>query len=140
MMQAFIYHHLVPTEEVMLANIDSRLELPPATCRIKDELKLKPGQTATVIFDAPISFLREQLNLKVESQSIAAGMSIVDVAFRRGTIQIELATDARTENDLEGNLIFELISERVIPATESRQARTFRIPAGHLPAVPFKIM
>ena len=72
-MQAFIYHHLDPTEELMLANIDSRFELPHATCTIKDELKLKPGQTDTVIFDAPISFLREQLNLKVESQSIPAG-------------------------------------------------------------------
>ncbi|WP_136079993.1 PPC domain-containing protein [Pontiella desulfatans] len=141
MMQAFIYHHLVPAEEILLANIESRFLRPQINCKTKDPLKLKPGTTTSVTFEAPTAFGRQQLDFNVEPHSVPAGVGIEDVTIGNGTIEVMLATDpALSVKGQEGNLIFELVIERNMQAREGREARTLRIPAGHLPAVPFKIM
>jgi hypothetical protein len=144
MMQAFIYHHLVPTDELLLSNIERSLfQRAPAKCKTKDVLKLQPGNTTTLAFEAPTAFGRMPIDFQVELGNAPSGVEIEDVAIQQGTIEIALKTAAATtEKGLEGNLLFELFIERERPRRADQPdsaPQTIRIPAGYLPAVPFKV-
>jgi len=57
------------------------------------------------------------------------------------TIEITLATNSSAERGLEGNLLFDLFIEREKPSNNQRQGgkKSTFLPAGTLPAVPFRI-
>lgn len=139
MMQAFIYHHLVPTEKLLLSNAESRFPRPQSACRTELPLELHPGKSTVISFDAPITLGRFQADLQAELASGPAGVKIEAVNFNRGLIDITLTADAAVEKGKQGNLLFELIINRELQGREGRPARAIRIPAGHLPAVPFKV-
>ncbi len=136
MTQAFVYHHLVLSEELLLANIENGFPRRQAAWDT-DPVKIRRGKSVTITCNAPLSLGRQQLNLL--PRNLPAGVSIENVDVSRGVIEITLAIDASAQKGLEGNLLFDLIAERTMPARDGREARTLRIAAGSLPALPFEI-
>jgi len=144
MMQAFIYHHLVPCDELMLSNTAGRFQKRPFHSQTRGALALRPGATTTVAFSSEMQFRRVLEEFKVELSKAPEGIEIEDVSIRRGALVVALKTDpAIVKSGTEGNLIFDVFIERTPPLPENAPAdakpRTFRIHVGVLPAVPFRV-
>ncbi|MBT7058531.1 MAG: peptidase [Lentisphaerae bacterium] len=144
MMQAFIYHHLVPAKELLLSTIEGGRPRRPFTVNSKEALTLRPGATTTVSFSSRIRFRKALSRLKVELGNAPAGVEIESVSIRHGRLMVSLKTDSKAaKRGEEGNLVFDLFIERTPPQREgqppSGAPRTIRIHAGVLPAVPFKV-
>ncbi len=140
MMQAFIYHHLVPVDEILVSNIETGIPRTQSTWK-GNLLTLEPGKSTTITFDAQTYVDRFQLSLKVETRNLPEGVKMEEAAAENGIIKITLTTDPAANKGLEGNLLFDLFIEREKPSNNQRQGgrkRTF-LPAGTLPAVPFRI-
>ncbi len=141
MMQAFIYHHLVLTDEVLVSNITTSSPRRQSSPKC-DLLQLEPGKSATLTFDSPTHVDRRQLSLKVEPRNLPDGVKMAEASVGNDTIAITLITDPAATKGLEGNLLFALFIERTKPpGNQRRQGKrgaTF-LPAGTLPAVPFRI-
>ena len=143
MMQAFIYHHLVPAEELMLATAETRFNRPPAVPKNNSVVTLKPGRSTTITYEAPTSFDRFQVELEIEPRNIPTGVAIEDVSVGDGLIEVTLATDASAIKGTEGNLLFDqfILRQRGGRSKQEENApKVLRMEAGTLPAVPFRIM
>lgn len=140
MMQAFIYHHLVPADELLLSNITTTFPRRQSTWK-GDLLKLEPGKSTTISFDSPAYVDRFQLSLKVKPRNLPAGVTMEEASAENDIITITLTTDPAADKGLEGNLLFDLFIERKKPSNNQRQGgkKSTFLPTGTLPAVPFEI-
>ncbi len=141
MMQAFIYHHLVPAEDVFLSNIENRYpSRQQAECAENGPLQLRRGETTKLLFHASTWFGRSQRGYELEPCSFPDGVSIKKVLAEDGVIEVTLSTDASAERGLEGNLVLnQAVEHRMRGKNQDGVRGTLRISAGPLPAVPFKI-
>ena len=140
MMQAFIYHHLVTVDELLLSNIET--SLPRKQSRWKgDLLKLEHGRSTTISLDSPTEVDRSQLSLKIEPRNLPPGVKMEKASAENEIIAITLSTASTANIGLEGNLLFDLFIERKKPSNNQRQGgkKSTFLPAGTLPAIPFKI-
>lgn len=140
MMQAFIYHHLIPTEELLLANIETRRARPQAPSSQKRAVRLKPGRKTRISFQTSPWFESVMTDYEVDPRNVPAGVTIEEVTVERGVIEITLNADNSVEKGLEGNLLFnQFIHRQRIGRNQDGEREPIRIAAGTLPAVPFII-
>lgn len=142
MMQAFIYHHLVSCEDILLSNIENRYpSRRQAECDQDGPLQLRRGETTKLRFHASTWFGRSQRGYELEPCSFPNGVSIEKVFAEDGVIEVTVSTDASAERGLEGNLVFNQAVEHQMRGRNQDGVRgTLRISAGPLPAVPFRIL
>jgi hypothetical protein len=141
MMQAFIYRHLVPAEQLVGA-IVGRLRA-PGTTRFLSEIpvRIPAGGTARV----EVSLARIPANVGALEFALDAppdGISLKSVRALPESTELVLAADpAKIKAGARGNLIVNLSGERVPPpgSTPAASARR-RISLGVLPALPFEVV
>jgi hypothetical protein len=164
MMQAFIYHHLVPAEDWMVS-VAGRGRLGAAlqawgkgrlrgasnfraaggfaaapAARGDTPVKLPTGGTVQVQVPSPVGTLLDQVQLQLSEPP--EGVAIEKVSSSPGAVAILLRADAaKAKPGLKGNLIVEASVERTFPRPDGKQPGvTRRVPLGALPAIPFEIV
>jgi hypothetical protein len=152
MMQAFIYHHLVPAKKLMVAAAGrggargltqiSRRDrgIAPLGGTAEEPVKLPAGGTTPVEYSVPRGPLRDQIRLALNEPP--EGIAIKKVTRTQNVLTILLTTDAgKVKPGLKGNLILDVFLERASnPGDGKPQANQRRILLGTLPALPYEIV
>ncbi|MCP4249839.1 MAG: hypothetical protein GY778_22585 [bacterium] len=139
MMQAFLYRHLVPSQELLAAVIGKRRG-PPLEPAEKKPVRIPPGGTAKVRFASSPKANLDGIFLEITDAP--DGVTIQEVAVvRSGLVLLLNATAAAGPVGLKGNLIIEASREVVSGKQDDQQAKSKRLVSlGVLPAIPFEIV
>ncbi len=141
MMQAFAYHHLVPSQALEVS-IPDRPRLRVAL-KILDPIpvKIPAGKTTEVRVRIPARAFAD--NLQLELNKPPEGISIGSVSLLEGEIEIVLHSDAaKIKPGIKGNLIVNIMakSRRTASGVGKARANQTRVALGTLPAIPFEIV
>jgi len=137
MMQAFMYRHLVPVEELMVA-VRNRPPGLPATLVGSGLVRIPVDGTATVRARMPRH--PKLRDVEYELSDPPEGVSLRHVTAIAGGLALEFEADGEVvDPGLRDNLIVGAYVEIENPAQGvGDQGRTRRIPLGVLPAIPFE--
>ena len=135
MMQAFIYHHLVPMQNLTVAVIGPERLRAPWKLLDKPPVKLPLGGSVSIRFSMPRGPQLEKVQLTLHDAP--AGVSIQDVSLAQDNTTIVFRTDAeKLKPGLKGNLIIDASVERTVnpkngKAKAQKRARFAGQPARH---------
>ena len=141
MMQAFIYRHLVPAKDLMVAVTGGRRLRAPLKLLGEGPVELPTGGTARVRFFAGGWWpLVDQVQFVLNEPP--EGVAIQDVSPVQGGVAVVLRADAeKVKPGLKGNLIVDAFMERTVrPQDGKARVDRRRMPLGTLPAIPFEIV
>lgn len=136
-MQAFLWRHLVPAEQmvVMMAGW-KRGRLAP-TMLGEDVLRLSPGSQAVAQFKG--AWLPKDTRLKLSLSDPPAGVTMKSMKLADGKLTVTLAADKEVKVGQAGNLIVDAFLETVGKNKEGKNRHWIRS-AGSLRAIPFVIV
>jgi hypothetical protein len=135
MMQAFFYHHLVPSTEWLV-----RVTGSSAVWRYASDkpVQVPLGGAAPVRVGGGTGRATDRLELTLNDAP--PGISIQNAAMGGGAVSVTLAADAgKAKAGLKGNLILDAFIERTTTAADGRTTKR-RFPMGVLPAIPFEVV
>ena len=132
MLQAFIYHHIVPTGE-LLAFIPPDSKPRPRLAAAPASVKFLDGAPAAIKATAPKHVIE---GLKAALVNPPEGITVADVKPSEGGVEIALAADPAKTKAAAGNLLIELIANQ--PRKED-PTKTNSWSLGHLPAIAFQV-
>ena len=138
-MQAFLYRHLTPSRQLVVAVIGKR-SAPPITLRDPSPVRIPLGGTAQVLIETP---RRPELHkLQFELSEPPEGVTLERVSVVSDGLTLKLKADANTaKTGLVDNLIVEAFTENAgrRPGRQGAK-RKRRFSLGVLPAIPFEIV
>jgi len=144
MMQAFLYRHLVPARELLVAVRRAQYPTPPLELAGGSPVRIPAGGTAQVLVRAPkLPMLR---NLKLELSDPPKGLTLQDVTASPDGLTFVLKAEGDAPKvGLADNLIVEAFTESPVgqkgPKAPPKQLiQGQRYPVGVLPAIPFEIV
>jgi hypothetical protein len=140
MMQAFLYRHLVPSQQLMVSVLQGRGRSPNVELAGDSPVRIPAGGTARVIFKTPRRPQLKQIELQLSSPP--EGVKLADVSVvPQGLAARLLAEKGTAKTGLGDNLIFEAFRE-VTPRSQEGEAKKpkRRVSMGVLPAVPIEIV
>ena len=135
MLQAFFYHHLVPTPQLLAYSMPEQpakkpIRIAQGTAKITSDA---PG-LATVLL--PPSFPKD--GMKAELKNAPDGISIEGLTPSADGIQIAFRADAKkVKPGTRGNLLVELSTARLETKGEKKEMKRWSM--GLLPAIPFQL-
>lgn len=129
-MQAFIYMHLVPSEDFMLF-VKRRTWLPKI--KLPDEIAIRAGEEKTLSFQCPGFKPNKDNDYFLELYQPPNGISVADGEFQGENYVFQIKAAPETK-PCRTNLIFLYLSEK-----KKDNPKRSRWPAGFLPAIPVKI-
>ena len=140
MMQAFIYHHLVPMQSLSVAVIGRERLRAPWKLLGEMPVKLPLGGTASVRFSMPRGPVLDKVQLTLHDAP--AGISVQNMSLTQDSATVLLRADAeKLKPGLKGNLIIEASVERTVnPKNGKSPAQKRLVPLGSLPAIPFEVV
>jgi hypothetical protein len=139
MMQAFVYHHLVPAQEWLVQVIGAGRARIPWKLSAQEPVKLPAGGTALVRLFLPVNRPAAQLQLALNEPP--EGITIQHVSPVPDGLSILLRADAgKVKPGLKGNLIVDAFAAGAANAPAKKQANNRRLPLGTLPAIPFEVV
>jgi hypothetical protein len=138
MMQAFLYRHLAPSRELMVATTGSRGRRSPAELASNVPVRVAVGGKTRV----RIKTSRSPKNLRLALDDAPAGLSIQNVRSGPEGLAFDLKADGNAENiGLADNLIIEAYVMRESGGKNAKAPKKKRrVSLGILPAIPFKIV
>ena len=138
MMQAFIYRHLVPAQELLAMVISAKRVGAPVGLAQEGAIRIPAGGSTQVLVNTPPRPMLE--NVRLELSDPPKGISLQDLAVVPGGLQFSIKADG-TEPGCADNLIVQAFVE-----TESQQAdakpakKKQRTELGPLPAIPIEVV
>jgi hypothetical protein len=140
MMQAFLWRHLVPVDDMLLTGIPTKWRRRPTRPASSGVVTLVPGGTGEIGFRS--SARKRAQGLELDIRHPAEGFSLTDVTPVEGGADAILQADSKavTPGD-KGNLILEAFVTREVKDKEGNPTgKTRRNSQGILPAIPFEIV
>jgi hypothetical protein len=140
MMQAFLYRHLTPSQELMVANRGARRPGPPVELASAGPVQVPDGGSATVRIRAPKSPVLKDVDLVLNDPP--DGMSIGDVKVVPSglTFLLKAENDAHKPGFVD-NLIVEAFAEVAKRGKGGgKPTGKQRVSLGVLPAIPFEVV
>ena len=144
MMQAFIYRHLVPADE-LLVYVTGRARARTALASEQKEptpdnlLQIPLG--GMVRYQLAIPNRPNLAEISVELSEPPDGISIIRSVRGPGGLVMLISADAEmAKPGLKGNLILNVFRERETPGKKGRPGTKRRVPVGTFPAVPFEVV
>ena len=139
MMQAFIYRHLAPSRELMVAVTRRRPTLPAALAG-GGRVRLPAGGTAQVRIRTPRH--RRLREIELELSEPPEGVTLQDVTVVPGGLAFRLKADGDgTQPGFADNLIVEAFIESPVGNRNAKKPpQQKRISLGVFPAIPFEIV
>jgi hypothetical protein len=143
MMQAFAWHHLVPSKEALVVVMGpGRKRNGPWALADDKALRLPAGGRAEVRLNLYFGPMINQFGGKIllELNGAPEGIAIEDVSRAGDSLTLRLSTDAaKIKPGLKGNLIVDAFMERP-PNADGKPKALNRVPMGALPAIPFEVV
>ncbi len=141
MMQAFIYHHLVPANELLVSvsgKARVRRSMRGKSATAENLLKIPSG--GTVRYQLPIPGRRKLDGVKVELNNPPTGVILLRMIRGPGGLVMLFSADAETAKPgLKGNLVLNVFTERTVPGRNGRPGSKRKVPIGTFPAIPFEV-
>ena len=140
MMQAFLWRHLVVSEDWMVSVSGSKRYGAPLAVVGKEPVKLPAGGTGTVRISGPAGpFMRQ---VKLELNEPPDGITIKKVTPDSKGLSIVLGVNAKTAKPgLKGNLIVNASTQWQQKNKSGKPiGKSRRVTLGALPAIPFEIV
>ncbi len=139
MMQAFLWRHLVPAQELLVAVTGGRPFAPTFARDADTPVAIPLGGTARVPVRAGGRRPPAE-NVRIELSDPPEGISLQDVTVGPGEVTVVLRADeSALEVGYEDNLIAE-ISVEMSGKRRDGTDTTWTVPLGALPAIPFEIV
>ncbi len=141
MIQAFMYHHIVPANELIAVAPTSGSGSAPIKVVNPSPMKLRPGGSAQAVLSlngrAPFVIADTRLQLSDPPDGISVG----DISPTADGAAISFTADAaKAKPGLKGNLIIEAFNERQPPPVDGKTPAKSRYSIGFLPAIPFEVV
>ncbi len=137
LMQAFLYRHLAPAGELMVAVRGGRQFAGQVALADTGVVQIPAGGSAEVRVKAPQPLVRR--TVKLELLDPPAGLALGEMQVVPEGLAFLLTADAgTTAAGLADNVIVEAYVER--PSGKGATREMQRVPAGVLPAIPFEIV
>lgn len=139
MMQAFLWRHLVTTEELMLTRLPRRWKRPPVKLESGSPVELAPGGTVRVAFRSGARNVEK--GLEMDAVEGPEGLTVKTVTPVAGGADVILEADAeKLKPGQRGNLVLEAFCWRDARDKKGKPAgKKRRVPLGTVPAVSYKI-
>jgi len=139
MMQAFLWRHLVPAEQLILKRLPRRWKRPPMRRDTHSPVELVPGGSAQVSFRSAARRVEKSLELEVSKGP--EGLVVKDVAPMAGGVDVLVEADSqKLKPGDRGNLILEAYVLRDIKDKNGElTGKKRRVSWGTIPAIPYKI-
>jgi hypothetical protein len=140
MMQAFLYRHLVPSQQLLIA-VQKRKSFAPFFELIGDEpVRIAAGRSAQVKFKIAKRPFFDGIKLKLSRPP--EGLTLHDVKVASGTLSFTLKVDDHTKSTgFAGNVIIAASTEFKPKKKKNRAAKKKQhVSIGYLPAVPIEIV
>ncbi len=143
MMQAFIYRHLVPAQE-LLVSVSGKALVRAGTRRggkgISPEDSLKIPKGGTVRYQLPIPNRPNLNDVQVELNNPPDGITILRMIRGPGGLVMLFSADAEmAQPGLKGNLVLNVFVERTVPGRNGKPGSKRKVPVGTFPAIPFEV-
>jgi hypothetical protein len=139
MTQAFAYHHLVPSRELLAMTLGGRPN--PQTVALADAspVRIPAGGTAEVLMKAPARAWVRGIELALNDPP--DGITLESVKDTPGGVTLMLRSDAKkTPVGLRDNLIVGAYRTPARPGAGAPAQRQARAAAGFLPAISFEVV
>ena len=140
MMQAFLYRHLVPSEELLVAVKKSKWRVPLVELATDGPVRIRAGGTAQVRLKTRKRPALKQMQLELRDPP--EGLTLHDVTVIPEGLAFKLKADKDAmKSGFEGNLIVEAFTQYAQKGKDGKPTgRKRRASAGFLPAIPIKIV
>jgi hypothetical protein len=140
MMQAFLYRHLVPAQELEIAVSGRWMQRGSPRLLGEMPVRIPIGGTARVRIGAPGNRLLNRFEFELSEPP--EGISIRKISPSREGAEIEFGADKiKVKPGQRGNLIVNTFAARAPEAGKAKSNGNFRrAPLGTLPAIPFEIV
>lgn len=138
-MQAFLYRHLVPARELLVAVQKTRWRTPPIEIAGPSPVRITAGGTTRVRIRTPRSKTLNEMRLELSDPP--QGVTLGDLTVLPNGLAFELKVDkAAVESGFSDNLIVEAFREWTPEPQEGKPAPAKqRTSLGVLPAIPIKV-
>ncbi len=138
MMQAFLWRHLVPTEELIVYRVPrkwARMPMKP----LEKPVEILPGESHVMTFTT--THKRIEKDLELELSDAPEGVTLGRVTPVAGGVEVTLMGDPeKLVAGRKGNLILSAFVNRAVMGKDKKPTgKRRRIPFGMLPAVPYVV-
>ena len=138
MMQAFLYRHLVPAQEMLVAVTNPKRPAPPLALKPEGTVRIPLGGTAQVLVATPPRPMLQNVRLVLGDPP--KGISLQELTVVPQGLQFTLKAEAGTVG-YKDNLIVQTFLEVEGQPQDGKPAKQRqRNELGPLPAVPFEIV
>lgn len=131
MMQAFLWRHLVPCRDLLVAGVGGGGRIASPELVGKTPVRISPGGSAEVVFKTAAASKLEEFQFVLEDPP--KGMTLQEVLPTKGGLKLVLKAEQAVEMGAGGNLIVGVY----VTQNKKKERRFF---VGVLPAVPFRIV
>jgi hypothetical protein len=140
MMQAFLYRHLVPTQELLVSVQKAKWRVPPVEQAGRVPVRIPAGGTAQVLMKTPRRAVLKEMQLQLHEPP--EGLTLHDVAVvPEGLAFILKADKDAMQGGFEDNLIVEAFRVFTPKQQEGKPApQKRRVSMGVFPAIPIEIV
>ncbi|MBL7215749.1 MAG: hypothetical protein ISS71_08745 [Phycisphaerae bacterium] len=139
MMQAFLFRHLVPSQELLVAVRNVRRPIPSVEISGDTPITIPPGGSAQVRLKIKAPQFVKQLRL--ELQNPPEGISLHNVTVIPGGLTLTLKADSTVKKDWADNLIIEVFRELTPEGKDGKTPNNRQQqPIGLIPAIPVKLL
>jgi len=142
MMQAFLYRHLVPSQQLLIAVKKIRWRLPPFELNRHGPVRIAAGGSAQVLVGIAKANRRLSRNIELQLDQPPEGITLHDVTAVPEGLAFTLKADKDAmQVGFTDNIIVEAFTE-----TKARQKKTKsadkkqRVSMGFLPAIPIEVV
>ncbi|HBG28827.1 MAG: hypothetical protein A2Y10_03595 [Planctomycetes bacterium GWF2_41_51] len=137
MMQAFLYRHLVPSQQLLAASINAKWPVPPIERNSSFPVKMLPDGETQITYKIQNRPIYKQL--KFELNQPPEGLTLQDVNISPEGLVLKLKADKKMKSGFKDNLIIE-VSTEITPRNNRKSKNQKQIVSmGVLPAVPIVI-
>ena len=140
-MQAFIYRHMVPSQELMVMTGYYKRRAPTFELADGNSIKIPAGSTAKVRVKTPKKPASPAPAIYLELSEPPAGLSLRDVNIVPGELTFAIAADGNAAKvGLVDNLIVDISADPPNnPQDKQKKIQKQRVYLGVLPAIPIEI-
>lgn len=135
MMQAFLWRHLVPTDEWIICVAPGRGKRSTLEFASAMPVLIPSGAGSTVKVKIPKWIVDRALEL--ETSEAPSGITLSSIRMAHGVAEFDVKADASMKAGFETNLIIEVFATKQAPNKPALKGQ--RIPIANLPAIPIQI-
>jgi len=140
MMQAFLYRHLVPSQELLVSVQKSKWRVPAVKLAGRGPVRIPVGGTAQVLMKTPRRTILKEMQLQLDEPPEGVSLQDVRVVPEGLAFQLKADKDAMQSGFAE-NLIVEVFREFAPKQQKGKPApQKRRVSMGVFPAIPIEIV